>query len=130
MTLDRKLDGAIIVALAKHGTGNHGLARNLALAFVGDRYRAIELDNSLAIELALTRSRNFEFVLDRVSDIALNLALDHDLARAFDLDRYSVLDITYYLKAANLLIDCLNTECYISKDLRQKILDEILTVPE
>jgi len=53
-------------------------------------------------------------------------ALDRALDRARDL----VDHLVSYLKANKLLVDCLNTECYISRDNRQKILDELFTVPE
>ena len=52
--------------------------------------------------------------------------------RHFALDDASewVRSIEVYLKANLLLVDCLNTDCYVSRDTRQKILDELLTVPE
>ena len=81
-------------------------ARSLELAIGLDPAieSSIEIDNIIYLERALHFSQNRNRKLDRIFD--------------------------QYIKANKLLVDCLNTECYLSKDLRKKILGELLTVPD
>ncbi|MEW6731123.1 MAG: hypothetical protein AB1489_07290, partial [Acidobacteriota bacterium] len=91
-------------------------ARTLALDLVRALARVLTLDLALNLALALTRDRD----RDRDRDLAINLApnLAHNLA------------LEFYLKTNLLIVQCLNTECYVSKASREKILDGLLTVPQ
>lgn len=71
-------------------------------------------------------------------DEARSLALDFD--HAVNIDRIHALAINFkqellnelliYMDANLLITDCLNRNCYVSKETRQKISDELLTVLE
>lgn len=39
-------------------------------------------------------------------------------------------ELNEYLYATNLLVECLNNDCYLSKEIRKKIMNELLAVPE
>jgi predicted NACHT family NTPase len=52
----------------------------------------------------------------RASDLIKNISQDHLSA------------ITPYLKASGLLMDCLNSDCYVSKNIRQNVYDNMLMV--
>lgn len=101
--------------------------------------RAIALDLDRDPDLAFARDPDLAPALDlnltQAPDLAriLDLARDLDLARVIDFARdldLALMEMEFYLKANWLLVKCLNTECYISKCTRQKLLDELLTVPE
>lgn len=130
------------------------MARAIAHAIDIDLNLDITRDRVLAIDLARTRTRTFASASDldldhslaraRDHTVDLNLDLAHARARAIGLDLELVLaraidiardrdlieHLLSYLKVNKLLVDCLNSDCYISKDTRQKLLDELLTVPE
>ena len=72
----------------------------------------IHVRKSFSILIVLARARA------RARDRDRDLDLDLDLR-----------DIAYYLKGNLLLVNCLNTECYVSKEIREKILNELLTLP-
>ncbi|MEW6737454.1 MAG: signal transduction protein, partial [Acidobacteriota bacterium] len=99
-----------------------------ALVHALDRTRAYALDCTLVLDLALALAlaRDLACALDHVYDH--NHALDHALALDLALARPRALES--YLKANLLLVQCLNSDCYLSKDTRKKILNELLTVPQ
>ena len=90
------------------------LVRARASAFLDSAFeRAIFASDLLASD----RTRNFDHAFNRALALALN----------FNLNLLE--QITAYLQANKLLVDCLNTECYISRATRQKVWSELLTVP-
>lgn len=124
----------IIVALAHDLTLT--LARDRARALALALGRALALDRALdrALDLALASARARD--LARTSDLALDLALASDLGRALararaltltlDLDRA----LAAYLSIKLRLVECLQTECYVSNEKRQWLLDHLLAETE
>ena len=108
------------------------LAHDLARDPDFDRDRALDLSRVLALDLDRDSARAFarapDLALARAR--ALDLAIDLDFDRARDLDlaldkehRSLLLD---YLYATNRLVECLNTDCYVTKPTRQLLLDSVL----
>jgi len=58
------------------------------------------------------------------------LALGRDLTRVF-ADKPDLIELaSIYIRVNGLCVDCINTECYISRDTRRKILENLLTPPD
>jgi len=110
----------IYVALILARDRASALDRDLNLARARDLVRVRVNDPDFARNLARVRDR----ARDRVHDLDITLARD----RVHNPDLLE--QLSAYLRANQLLVDCLNTECYISKATRQKIMDELLTIPQ
>ena len=98
-------------------------------------------DLKLALQLAKSlchyRSYNINFdklfEIESANAIAIKFINMIELEKAINVDFEIECDnycLEVYLRTNNLLIDCLNTECYVSKHIRTKILDELLTTPQ
>ena len=138
-------------------SNNNGLNRSIAIYFITglildhyavfnphDKYSAFLDYNNLtdihlyfACEYAFELARELDPEINHLIELDpdLNLTLNHKFERSFNFDFIDDLEIfasnlEQYLSANKLLIKCLNTGCQISNDLRLKIQDEILTVPE
>jgi len=98
------------------------LDSDYALPF--ERTFDLRLNPTDAFDLGRDRARILE--LDFI--LACNLSRDRSLITLDRGNRFTI--IATYLKANLILLNCLNTDCYITKSTRQKILDELLTVPE
>lgn len=116
----------------------------------GDLALALDLDRDLARALALDLDRDLAFAFarahdrDRARDRARELARELARARARELTRDRArtrtraraharareLELVNYLSQTYFLLQCLNSECYVTKATRQKILNELLIVPE
>lgn len=66
--------------------------------------------------------RKFDYVYTHASNCA------HALSSGLDLDLAYILN--EYFQVLDLLLNCLSAECYVTKTTRQKILDELLMIPE
>ncbi len=124
---------AILFALASALASARTLARAHALALASAL--ASDRASDLASDLARASDLAFDLIRDLVRD--RDLVLDLDLARDFDLksdllveygeklniniDAYNNLE--QFLEGNNLILQCLQTECYLSQETRQKILD-------
>ncbi|MEW6737140.1 MAG: NACHT domain-containing protein [Acidobacteriota bacterium] len=122
-------DAPILISLFLR---SYTLAHALSHAQDLDRARDLALDLFRACDLAQTSTliRVRDFARERARARVRLLDRNRNLVRAFDRNFRKVLDLENYLKANLLLVNCLNTECYVSKEIRQKILRELLTVPK
>lgn len=75
------------------------------------------LETNLDLEPILTTSTEFQSFLPLELDLILNKTLAQTRAKS----------ISDYLKACLLLITCINTDCYISKEVRIRIINNLLT---
>ncbi len=80
---------------------------------------------------ALTRDTCIDLfrVLGLDSRYDFNQLLDVDLDFTMGLNQESTEALKIYLRVNHILINCLKNECYVSKDVRYSLLDELLTVP-
>lgn len=109
-----------------------------------NRYPNVVLRNRLVIYFTRPRPSVLDHNLDHTLDRVFNLALDLDKALAFDLDLDKALVIAIsdfreknqfdledvqilinYLSANLLILNCLESGCYVSKDLREKLIHEL-----
>ena len=96
-----------------------------------------ELLQNIAFNLDRTRARTLSKIRARIlahaPNIGLDIDFDLDLARACSLnlalDDSLIKQLSIYLSRNKLLIDCLNTECYVSTRIREQIYEELLSVP-
>ncbi|MEW6737796.1 MAG: NACHT domain-containing protein [Acidobacteriota bacterium] len=119
-----KLDKAIKEALSEIGFISTSGSTSVAI-------RAYKIYFVLARDLDRAQARALAFDLARA--LARDLALIHALAlaRNHTLARDRALTLESYLAANLILVQCLTqTECYVTKPTREKILNELLTVPE
>jgi hypothetical protein len=79
------------------------------------------LTHGICVTLFNILRRNYPVIGDEALNAELNLtfALDETTSESFLL----------YIKAVQLLVNCLNSECYVLSDTRTRLLDELLVVP-
>ncbi len=125
----------ILVRARVHGlvrdlSRDHSLAHSLGfgLARALDLAHALNLDFAHALDFARDLTRD----LDLAHDLAHDLALDKTLAKAIDkfhkknqFDLEDVEKLTNYLSANLLILSCLESGAYVSKDLREKLIHEL-----
>lgn len=120
-------------------------ARDLALALARDL--ALDLDFALALARDIDRARDrtrstrtrtldLGLDLDRARDLALDLArdlgldLDRGLDRGLIFDRDFIFDLEKFLTIKLRVVECLQTECYVSSEKRQWLIDNLLGLTE
>jgi len=54
------------------------------------------------------------------------MLVHRDLGHEFNLSQSQVNGLNSYLYANKLIVDCLNADCYITREVREKVLDELL----
>ena len=122
---------------------NHARARDLALKLAFEL--ALALDRPLALDLEGLRTRDLVRNLARDLAYVLDLDLDRELEHVLesDLDRDRELDIDIHIYIYNTpplspsllnkyhqFLACLTTENYASRELKEKLIDEILALPK
>ena len=114
---------SLALSLARARAQAQALSLALSLAQTQAQARALSLALSLDLDLARDRDRALARALARDLDLDLDLArdLDLDLAR----DRKSWDQASKFLSANQLIVECLNTDCYVSNEKRQEILDKL-----
>lgn len=119
-------------------------ARDLAYVFASDFDVVSELDLSvehrLDDDMIIGFTRNFaleinwfEKLLEAHDKIQADTNTMPDIGvfnKAIEKAIPEINKLNDYLYATNLLVECLNSDCYISKETREKIMSELLTVPE
>lgn len=131
-------DPALELSRTRDRVGSLGRAVGRAHRLKSIYFPAIELDLNLFLDrfLDLIRARdNAFFDKDGAMIKGAKLAIDNALKQAlkrqkdnitFDLIMKELLDD--YINGNLLIVECLNTECYISKHTRQEIFNKLLTV--
>ncbi|GJM32108.1 MAG: hypothetical protein DHS20C18_11090 [Saprospiraceae bacterium] len=104
--------------------------KTIVLAIVFARARALThahahahaLDLALALALALDGDLDLDHALDLARALDLDLARAGALARALDLKE----GVFTLLQGNILIMECLNSDCYVSKEIREMILNTML----
>jgi len=126
-------DFAVFIALARAHTYtpflDFVLAFALDLAF--ERTFALDLVHADIVRaFDLARTRAFDLALNRALDLTRVLTLFHDplegYGKANNLAPKIVLRISDFLKAKILMLNCLEHDAFVSKPVREKILNEML----
>ena len=123
-TLARILDLSLILNLDRSIV--HDLAKILAPLFIFDQDHIFDLDINRPLDhsKAMNFSSNLHFDLDR----SLTLAFDHTFDHSKEFEINSIVTLTTYLELNIFLLNCLDIDAYISNDIRDKILNELLFV--
>lgn len=128
--LARDLSRDLALTLTRNGTLEEFLARGFD--------RALERGHSRNIARTIGRGGatgqlggpDMDYNRVHTSDLAVDLTEVLDFSEQYDLrfDERFLNDLVIYLRANHLLAKCLLTECYISKETRIKILNEMLII--
>lgn len=129
---DRELAGGLVyvLVLIPVRARTRALVRALALALA--RNLNLVLDLARARARALDRARTLARALDLDLARALTLALDLDPDPALDLDpaRVRESELFKFIQIKLRLVECLHTECYVSSETRQWLIDNLLVLTE
>lgn len=108
------------------------LARSLADFLSFDLANALNRGLAISLASAFDRALDQEDFTDNLEqDITIDLdedtgdTLAREIANGIDRD----LALETYLFNSRILLDCLQTECYVSTEVREKILNELLAPP-
>ncbi len=131
---------ACFIALTRVIAHTHN--RDLALARAVARARTVVLaidmtlsfDHIHALERNLLHTYTLDLDLATKTDLDLGLDLDLDLdldrIEAFglsgNLDEQNALKVVDFLRGNLLIVECLQSDCFVSKDVRERILNEML----
>lgn len=111
----------------------HNLCKVLCLYFALDYARDhIQTSNIESIrKYAHSLASSLKLYLYLDIDLASILNLDFNLIKNFskDISNNMITSLKSYLYGTKLMVDCMNTDIYISKEVRQKLLDSILVEP-
>ncbi len=95
------------------------------IAFLTQCAQLVKLNTPFSIPASIALASWYVLTLDQDRDLTLARARARDRARAL----IQMNELADYLIATKLLADCLNTECYVTKQTRQELLDGLLIEP-
>ena len=107
-------------------TSTNASASTLAIASARALGIASDLVGSIASTLNIVSDPTVAVSLAKARTSSLSHALT--CARALALDEADCLHVANYLQANSLLLTHLSSECYVSKDVREDILEDLLTL--